>query len=188
MPVLRYLSHPDVVVDAEVPVPEWSLSDRGRTRAHAIAAAPWVAQLAQVVSSTEPKAVQTATMLAAAAGVEVEVRRGIAEIDRSSTGFLPHDAHDAQADRLFADPHESADGWERAIDAQHRMITHLADLLDSPHDVAVVGHGGVGTLWWCHLMGVDIERRHDQPHTGHLYDVDLATQRPTGPWRAFEEG
>ncbi len=35
-PVLRYVTHPEVIVDPDQPVPEWSLSDRGRTRAGAM--------------------------------------------------------------------------------------------------------------------------------------------------------
>jgi len=72
------------------------------------------------------------------------------------------------------------------------MIAALADLLEpgavSDGDgIAVVGHGGVGTLWWCHLAGESIARRHDQPRGGCLYSVDLNHGRPNGPWVAFED-
>ena len=33
MPIARYLSHPQVRIDPAVPVPRWSLSERGRARA-----------------------------------------------------------------------------------------------------------------------------------------------------------
>ena len=68
------------------------------------------------------------------------------------------------------------------------MVDALADLLTAADgEVAVVGHGGVGTLWWCHLSGVPIARAADQARPGNLYDVNLLTGRPTGPWRPFED-
>ena len=86
---LRYVSHPEVVVDPEVPVPRWPLDEVGRARAEALAATTWASGLRRVISSPETKAVETAGMLAEAAGVEVEIRPATGEIDRSSTGYLP---------------------------------------------------------------------------------------------------
>lgn len=177
-------------MDPEIPVPEWVLSDIGRARVEALERRRWVSDLTRIVSSSESKAIQTAEILANAANTDlvVEVRPKTGEIDRSSTGYLSHDAHDAQANRLFASPHESADGWERAVDAQARMIEALQDLLNGGEaNTAVVGHGGVGTLWWCHLAGTEISRRHDQSRGGSLYSIDLAGGRPGGPWVEFED-
>ena len=191
MAVLRYLSHPQVTVDPDVPVPRWSLSPEGRRRVEIMAEEqPWVATLGRVVSSGETKARQTARLLARRLGpdVEVEVRPETGEIDRSATGFVSPGEHEELADALFAQPEVSARGWERAVDAQARMVAALADLLDpaTPADIAVVGHGGVGTLWWCHLAGLAIDRRHDQPGQGHHWALDLTTGRPIHPWRPID--
>ena len=148
-----------------------------------------MAEVDRIVSSDETKAVQTAEVLAQAAGVPVEVRSGIGENDRSSTGFLPPDHFEAMADRFFTDPDASVDGWERAVDAQARIAAGLEDLL-APEDMAastvVVGHGGVGTLWWCWLSGVGIDRRHDQPGQGHYFTVDVDRRAVLHPWRPLE--
>ena len=184
---LHYVSHPEVVIDPDVPVPEWHLSPEGRRRAGLLAGATWVSRLERIITSEERKAIETGEILAAAARLEIEIRPETNEIDRSSTGYLPHEEHDAQADRLFASPWDSARGWERAVDAQHRMVESLADVLHGDADVAVVGHGGVGTLLWCHLAGVTIARRHDQLYGGHVYAFDLVSRVVDGPWRPFEE-
>ena len=85
----------------------------------------------------------------------------------------------------FADPTVSASGWECAVDAQRRIVAALADLLvdERAGDIAVVGHGGVGTFWYCHLAGVPIDRRRDQPGQGHHFTVDRSTGRPLHAWR-----
>lgn len=189
MPLLRYISHPNVVQDPDVPVPQWSLSPFGVERVQAMAAQPWASTVGRVVSSPETKAHQAATILAERLGLVVEVRPDTGEIDRSSTGFLPAEEHDAQADAFFAEPEVSAGGWERAVDAQERIRAALADLLEpGAADVAVVGHGAVGTLWYCRLTGQAIDRRHDQPGQGHYFTVDLETGEVRHPWRPIEGG
>jgi broad specificity phosphatase PhoE len=191
MAVLHYVSHPEVVVDPSTPVPAWRLSDRGRARLAALVEQPWVADVRGVVTSPERKAVETATAIAGRAGVAIEVRDGTGELDRSATGFVPAAEHDALADACFARPTESAAGWERAVDAQARIVAALADLVGPTcagpaDDVVVVGHGGVGTLWWCHLAGEPIARRFDQPGQGHRFRVDRASGRPLDHWMPID--
>jgi len=75
-------------------------------------------------------------------------------IDRSATGYLPAAEHERVADALFAHPDVSASGWETATGAQARIGGALDDVLSAAAtdgDIAVIGHGAVGTLWWCHL-------------------------------------
>ena len=185
---LVYVSHPNVHIDPTVPVPEWGLSAEGRRRTRLMLGHDWTASIGRVVSSPERKAIETADLIASHLGLEVEVRARSGEIDRSSTGFVPHDRHEALAGRLFGEPDLSADGWETARAAQHRIVTELADLLiDDGPDVVVVGHGGVGTLLLCHVAGLDISREHDQPGQGHCWVLDRTTGRLLHRWRAIDD-
>lgn len=191
MALLRYITHPNVQVDPAVPVPQWSLSDEGRRRAEIMARQPWAADLGRIVSSDETKAIDTAEILSAVGGVPVEVRDHTGENDRSATGFVPPDRFEELADAFFAHPDESVEGWERAADAQARVVAALADLLEpsTPTDIAVVGHGAVGTLWYCHLTGQAIDRRHDQGGGGggNYFTVDLATGAVLHPWFPIDD-
>ncbi|MEM7275645.1 MAG: histidine phosphatase family protein [Actinomycetota bacterium] len=183
MALLRYVSHPEVVIDGDVPVARWGLTDRGRTRAEALAGQPWFASAGLVVSSDEVKAVETAAVIEARHGLVAEVRPGTGEIDRSATGFLPEPVYGEVSSAFFANPEDSPHGWERAVDGQTRIRTELADLLaDGPADVVVIGHGGVGTLLWCHLAGLAIDQRHDQPHPGHWWTYDRAAGDAVHGW------
>jgi broad specificity phosphatase PhoE len=182
---VRYVTHPEVVVDAAVPVPRWGLSERGRSRAEGLLAQPWATTATRIVSSAETKALETAAVLAAHLGLEVEQRERTGELDRTVPGFLPPDEFERVADACFAHPDVSARGWEPAGVAQARVAAALADLLVAPGEIVVVGHGGVGTLWWCHLAGLPIDRRWDQPGQGHWFTV--VDGRPTHHWRRIEE-
>lgn len=189
MAVVYYVSHPQVRIDPAVPVPRWSLSDVGRGRMEAVADRSWVRALAAVVSSDETKAIETAELLAAPTGAPVMIREGMHENDRSATGFLPPPEFERVADAFFAEPEVSVRGWERAIDAQSRIVRGVhAAIAEAPAgNVAISGHGGVGTLLFCALSGIPIRRIHDQPPGGgNVFAFDRASLAVLHPWRALE--
>lgn len=185
-----YLTHPQVRIDPGVPVPDWGLSETGLARAQLAAAAPVFANLVKVFSSGERKAVETARIIADARGLPVTILPATHENDRSATGFLPPDEFEAVADAFFARPEESIRGWERASDAQHRIVSEATPLLETAMregDILMVGHGAVGTLLYCQLSGKLISRDHDQPAGGgHLFAYDPASRRTLCAWTPIE--
>lgn len=183
---LVYLSHPESAIDPLVPVPDWGLSTRGVARATALAAR-WPFGTGQILTSPERKARDCAAILGYVSGNTVEILSGSHEIDRSATGFVPHDRHEALAHRLFRHPDDSADGWERASYAQARVVAAVAPVLArSCNTLVLVGHGGVGTLLWLHLTGQPIAPGADQPRQGCGWIYDLHAARAIQGWRAFE--
>ncbi len=181
---IYFVTHPEVAVDPDVPVPEWGLSPAGRARLEDLVSRPWVPGLTGVISSTERKARETAAALADAAGLPVAVDEELGENDRSATGYLPPAEFEAVADRFFARPHESVRGWERAVDAQRRIVSAVERVVeDATGDVAIVAHGGVGALLLCSLLGVPVDRSYDQPGQGSWFRFDGATGRVAHGWR-----
>lgn len=184
-----YITHPQVQIDPAVPVPDWGLSERGRARARLAAASVWARHIGRFAASTERKAIETADILSAGR-LPVETDHAMGENDRSATGFLPPDAFEDAANRFFAHPEESFKGWERAVDAQARIVAAIERVLAS-HDpkvpIAFVGHGGVGTLLKCRLMGKPIARDGDQPAGGgNLFAFRLADRAVTCDWTPME--
>ncbi len=190
MRVARYLTHPQVRIDPAVPVPRWSLNDEGRRRVEALACAGRLDGTRRIVASGETKATETAAILAHALGLRVEVREAMHENDRSATGFLPPERFEAMADAFFARPEESVAGWERAADAQARIVREAETVLAAPGegDVLFVGHGAVGTLLMCHYAGWPIDRRHDQPAGGgNLFALAIDGRQWRHGWMPIED-
>lgn len=54
--------------------------------------------------------------------------------------------------------------------------------------IAIVAHGGVGTLLLCHLRGDRIARTHDQPpnNGGNFFAFDAVTRRLHHGWRPID--
>ncbi|KAB2851041.1 MAG: histidine phosphatase family protein [Hyphomicrobiaceae bacterium] len=187
--IVRYLTHPEVRIDPAIPVPQWGLSPRGRDRVRALAAAGSLKQTTRIISSGERKAIETAEPLAAALGVGIEIIEAMHENDRSATGFLPQPEFEVAADQFFARPAESVRGWEKAVDAQARIVREVEAALarDMPGDVLFVGHGAVGTLLYCHHAGLGIDRRHDQRGGGNYFSFTKARRKVLHHWRPMEE-
>jgi broad specificity phosphatase PhoE len=190
-----YLTHPQVRMDAAVPVPLWGLSGEGRARAEAFAARGVVPVGAMVFSSRETKALELAELVAAAAGTLVLSDHEMGENDRSSTGFLPPALFEDHADRFFAHPQQSIEGWERAIDAQARIVATIRTALASvPEGVPAIicGHGAVGTLLKCRIGNRRISRDEDQSRIGvsgggNGFVFDLAARQLLTDWTPMEE-
>jgi broad specificity phosphatase PhoE len=129
-------------------------------------AAPWVRTIGALWCSDEQKAIDAAEILSRGLGLPFQTHAELGENDRSATGYLAKAEFEATADQFFAHPHEGIRGWERAVDAQARIVRAIAHVdRATPGDtpVCVVSHGGVGALLFCHLARVPISRQHDQP-------------------------
>jgi hypothetical protein len=65
-------------------------------------------------------------------------------------------------------------------------------LLDNENDVLIIGHGAVGTLLLCDLLGTPIKRAEDQigedaaPGGGNFWTFDRSTATVLHWWRPVE--
>lgn len=188
---LLFITHPEVVIDPSVPVPQWPLSERGIERMEAFAGCDAASRIGAVFSSDEQKAKDGANILAKAFGLTSQIIVDLHENDRSATGFLPPDEFWPVVETFFGEPERSVRGWERAVDAQHRIATAVDGIRRNEHregDIAIVAHGGVGALLLSHLRDQPINRRFEQPvGTGGCY---LTISRSTGSlvegWRPID--
>jgi len=185
MATLFFITHPEVIVDADRDVRRWQLSETGLARMRRFVAGPVLDDVTAVWASTETKAIEGAGLLAARLGLGLMVDADLGENDRSATGFLPPPEFEKMADAFFAEPQVSIRGWERALDAQARVRGAL-DWIVTVHaggDIAVVAHGGVGTLALCSYMDRPISRDMDQPFQGHYWAADLPGMEIRHTWR-----
>lgn len=152
---------------------------------------PWVRELTSVYCSNEQKAIDGAEILAAHLGIGFKKVAKLGENDRSATGFLPPEEFERVADEFFRAPEKSIRGWERAVDAQSRIVRAVEQIAardNTSGAIAIVSHGAVGTLLYCHLAGEPIARRFDQPPNGggNFYGFTLLPCAAHSWWRAID--
>ena len=187
--MFHFLTHPEVDIDPEAPVVDWSLSARGRERARL--AGQLFAGVSAIFSSPEAKAEQTADVVGSVVGRSVTTVPGLAEVDRAATGYLPEPAFWANYQEFIERPSVSARGWETATTAQSRIVETVSSLIASAEvaggDVLLVSHGGVGALLLCHLTGTPIQRLVDQPGQGSCFRFDATSLQVVQGWQSIEQ-
>jgi len=151
----------------------------------------WLALVEALYCSPEQKAIDGATILSEALSIPFHQIAALGENDRAATGYLPQAEFEATVDAFFARPRESIRGWERAIDAQARIveaITHLSATAPGVGPIAVVSHGGVGALLLCYLTGVPISRTAEQPGAsgGNYFLCQMPEGLLVHGWKSIE--
>jgi broad specificity phosphatase PhoE len=189
---IYFISHPNVQISAEVPVPKWPLSELGRERMKSSLQLPWVTNIAAIYSSTEQKAIDGAEILGSHLSLNITKIEDLGENDRSTTGFLKPDEFELTADEFFKFPNRSVRGWETAQAAQNRIvsaITAIAKDDTSAGDIVIVSHGAVGTLLYCHFANKTIDRRWDQPGNGggNYLKLTLTPMASCDWWKAIDQ-
>jgi len=190
MASLIFLTHPEVAIDPMVPVPQWPLNATGRKRMERFAQALSGVRLSAIRASTEQKAMDGAAILAEHLDLPYRTSEDLGENDRSATGYIAPPEFWEVVHAFFANPHESIRGWERAIDAQTRIVKAVSRIAaEESGNILVVSHGGVGCLLMAHLQKVEIgrESRPQHPGGGCFFVMDRETLSLRQDWHTIEE-
>ncbi len=195
MAKIIFLSHPEVRVDPSVPVPRWSLSDQGEQRMRRFCIeGRAMRNVSSVFTSTEQKAVDCGRIANELLSIGHFTNDQLGEIDRSSTGYLPHLEHAEVSKKAFEYPERSIRGWEKAIDAQTRIKEALRIVWRDnkrPHgDVLIVSHGGVGLLLLCSCLNQEISRKYAMQNAGGgcYFVIDSDTELVLASWEDMDAG
>lgn len=135
-----------------MPSEEWRLSEEGRRRCGPLAERVAAYGPELLVSSPEPKAQETAELIAPLLGLDVQLVEGLRETARRTVGWLPRHAIESGIRDLFARPNQIVYGEESASAALARFEAAVAEL---PERGIVVTHGTVISLYVAARTGVD---------------------------------
>lgn len=189
--LVYFITHPNVVISRDLPVPQWPLSERGLLRIREALRQPWVGGISAIYCSREQKAIDGAQVLAAHPSLTVQQMHELGENDRASTGFLAPSEFEEVANQFFARPRESVLGWEPAVNAQRRISDAVDSIINADRTagaIAIVSHGAVGTLLLCRLSGFEISRKWDQPANGggNYFSFTVETRRVLHGWKPID--
>lgn len=188
MSKVYFISHPEVVLDKSIPITEWNLSPAGQERLEQLLRKPWIQEIGVIYSSKERKAITAAEHIAAKLNLPIAFLADLGEMDRSSTGFLEPIEFEKTVDAFFTYPNQSIRGWESAINAQHRIVASIEKILRESkenEDIAIVSHGGVGSLLIAYLKGQQISRSEDQPGQGYYFIIDRDSRKLLQSWQSI---
>jgi 2,3-bisphosphoglycerate-dependent phosphoglycerate mutase len=141
---LLLVRHSVPAADPSVPSEEWRLSDEGRALCEALAGQVGAYEPQRLISSPEPKALETAELIAPVLGLAVEVEDGLRETARRTVGWLEQNALHEGIRQLFARPDEVVFGEESGSAALARF-SRVVERVEEP--AAFVTHGTVMSLY-----------------------------------------
>jgi broad specificity phosphatase PhoE len=135
---------------------EWILSDEGRRRAAQLAQRLTPFQPELIVSSPEPKAHETAEIVARAHRLDVTVWEGLHEHERSNVPYLSPDVFEASVRGFFQKPDQVVFGDESADQAHERFAAAVDSVVKwhAGKAVGIVAHGTVISLFVSRLTGI----------------------------------
>lgn len=137
-------------MDPSLPSEEWRLSEEGRRRCRPLAQRLARHEPRVLLASTEPKARETAELVAPALELDVELSDGLRETARRTVGWLAPEDLERGIRELFERPREVVFGEESAEAALARFETAVAGLSEP---AVVVTHGTVLSLYAAPRIG-----------------------------------
>ena len=159
MPHLILVRHSLPVIVPGEDAADWRLSDEGRDRAAELAEKLAGYRPSHIASSDEPKASETAGLLAARLGVPIALNPGLREHDRRGAPYFGDErAFQATMARFFAAPGELVFGRETAAHALARFTAAVSRVIAqsaADRDIMVVTHGTVMALYLASVTGGD---------------------------------
>lgn len=148
MQALILVKHSLPEIDPSFPAKEWVLSNEGRRRARILGERLDRYSLDLIVSSAEPKAIETAEIAAGVLNVRMEVVEGLHEHERVNAGFLEKERFEQSIRQFYEQPADLIFGEETADCAYDRFANAVFGILDRScrENLAIVTHGTVLSL------------------------------------------
>jgi broad specificity phosphatase PhoE len=157
MPNMILVRHSLPEIVPSIPANEWRLSEEGRQRCLPLAKnlTPYQPQL--VISSEEPKARETAELIATELGLPFQTASGLHEHLRKYVPYVNKEHFEKSVAGFFDRPNKLVFGEETAIQARDRFSAAVEGLMtqDSDRSKIVVAHGTVMTLYITEKTGFD---------------------------------
>ena len=152
---LILVKHSVPEMEEDRPANAWKLSPEGQVRAQRLAEELKSYEPEVIVCSHEPKAQETAAILASQLQLAMQTVPDLHEHDRSNMPFLSHDVFQTSIREFFQKPDELVFGGETANQAHGRFYRAIHSIL-SAHagkTVVIVTHGTVISLFVSRLTG-----------------------------------
>lgn len=152
---LILVKHSMPEIEPDRPAKTWPLSREGRRRAQQLAELLESYDPEVLLSSDEPKAQQTAEILARHLKLGMLIVSDLHEHDRSNLPFLSPEELQSSIHHFFQKPHELVFGKETADQAHARFYRAVHSILSEHRNktIVIVAHGTVISLFVSRLTG-----------------------------------
>ena len=155
---LILVRHSEPKIEPDKPASTWRLSERGRTKAKLLADELRVFTPTSIWCSKEPKAIETAQILAGVLNLSANIADGLEEHHRSSVPYFPtHDEFEQAVQQFFRNPQQLVLGDETAEQSLRRFTAAINRIIatNTAESAIVVTHGTVMSLYMANVSSVE---------------------------------
>jgi broad specificity phosphatase PhoE len=140
-----------------LPAHQWRLSEEGRFRCKLLADKIHSYSPEVVMSSIEPKAQETAQLVADQLGLSLQTVEGLHEHKRNKVKWLGKAQFELEVARFFKYPEQLVMGEETANQAYERFAAAVTSLIETytGKNIVVAAHGTVITLFVARKVGIE---------------------------------
>lgn len=188
MTELIYITHPEVIIDADIDIDSWQISSLGWDRIQNLLLLDFWHIVEKVYTSTEPKAYAIAEEIKKEKGIGFEKIHDFREIDRSSTGMITPISKYMQVVRSsYENPLSQIKGWEslNSVMLRNSKIVEKLKVKHLRKTIVIIGHGCAGTTIKCHIKKISPSFQEDPQRTGCYFVADLETNTIINDWKTY---
>lgn len=140
------IRHSKSLVNPNIPITSWGLSEEGRTLAKKLNSLPQIKTLEVIYSSLQPKALETAALATEDMGIEVKTDNNLTESTSFTNKFVSLKELEENTRKYYAEKTCSINDGETFVEAQARLAKALNDIVKKEQDketIGIVSHGNI---------------------------------------------
>ena len=153
---LVFIRHSQSQPDPKIPSSQWSLTREGRRRCEPLAEQLIPYELDIIITSSEPKAIETGELIAQRLAIPYQVMKKLHEHERETVPFFgTKDEFQKAVSTLFTKPDKLIFGEETGLEARDRFLGAVESVLAAypQENIAIVTHGTVLSLFAYQFVG-----------------------------------
>jgi len=185
---LIYITHPETIINPQVPIRQWQISKNGKKQINHLLQLSFWKDMDVMYSSNEGKALHTAQEIENhCVHVKFPMPFGNEDLSEVERIFLRKKEYENTLKAFYSHPDKSSSGWETANDAAERTIRVISQIMEENSDktVAIIGHGIVGALLVCFLKKKAPTEQEIQKKLGSLIHIDWDNKKVLSEWIGY---
>lgn len=144
------IRHSKTEPTADIPIPQWGLTEEGQERTKKLAENPEIKQIEVMYSSLQTKALETALILAKPNAIPIKTDDRLTESTSITNKFFGPDEYEENAQNYFTGKVKSLAGGETIKQVLERLNKAIDEICTSEKDketIGIVSHGGALSLF-----------------------------------------
>lgn len=141
-----FIRHSKSLVNPNIPITSWGLSEEGITLAKKLNSLPQVKTIQVIYTSLQPKALETADLATEGLNIEIKKDNNLTESTSFTNKFVSLKELEENTRKYYTEKTLSINGGETFVEAQERFGKALEDIVKEEQDkesIGIVSHGNI---------------------------------------------